>query len=108
MNNNEALIALASNSSSVYSLLNKADIKTVKDILRNAEGKVWKQVDGTRAEMLKYLENKCEIGEGNEWLHKESKMWKEVEGEAFTECSSFKSCLHNCVAIVFMEQEGRL
>lgn len=102
-----ALITLATKSSSVYSLLQKANILAVKSILRNAEGKVWAEVDNTRAEMLKYLENKNAIGEGNEWLHADDVLWKTVKDEAYDECSSYSGCLNNCVAILFMEKEQR-
>jgi hypothetical protein len=46
-----------------------------------------------QAEMLRYLSNLCEVGEGNEWLHADDELWKNVCEEAYDECSSFKLAL---------------
>jgi len=44
-------------------------------------------------EMLCYLSNLCEAGEGNQWLHADNEKWKDVYEEAYDECSSFKLAL---------------
>jgi hypothetical protein len=92
------LFKLALASDSTYHFLTKVDVSQVKDILRFAEGKTWTFRDNIRAGMLKYIENKNAIDEGNEWLHADNTMWSSVCDEAYDECSSYRSCLRDCVA----------
>jgi hypothetical protein len=102
------LFALASASSNEHSLLKKVDVATVKSLLRFAEGKLWKEHEHTRTYMLKYLENKNAVGEGNEWLHADDVKWSKVSEEAYEECyHAYRSCLKSCVSVLFMEQEGK-
>jgi hypothetical protein len=50
-------------------------------------------------EMLKYLRNEMEEGEGNQWLHPDDTLFSSVAEEAMDECSSYCGCLHAALHI---------
>ena len=75
--------------------LMKATVADVKNVLIEAlvrpEAQDYQLAQ--QQDMLRYLSNLYEIGEGNAWHHADNEKWKNVYEEAYGECSSFKLAL---------------
>jgi len=78
---------------SAYTPFKQLTIGEVKRIVRDSKVSVLESMVHTRKELLKYLMNENEVGEGNQFLHSDATLFVDVYDEINTECSSYRNVL---------------
>lgn len=78
---------------SAYIPFKQLTIGEVKRIVRDSKVSVFESMVHTRKELLKYLMNENEVGEGNQFLHSDDTLFVNVYDEIHDECSSYRNIL---------------
>jgi len=76
-----------------YIPFNQLTIGDVKGFIRNSRVSVYDHLKETRKDLLKFLMNENEVGEGNQFLHSDDTLFADVFDEIIGECSSYKMVL---------------